>query len=190
MGSCQYRFWEFHVFPDCSVQYAGSWGNNPPVPVANVSGYLTYDNPVSTPISNSPVKLIHGNDTLVQVTNNLGHFQFSNIQLGSYQLKANCTKPWGGVNSSDCLKVLQHFTGMSVLSPFRTLAANVDGNTYVNAVDALTILKRIVGMTNSFIKGNWLFESPAITITGQTNININLKGICYGDVDGSYIPAP
>lgn len=184
------RFWKFKVFPNCSTAFAGSWTDNTPVvPVQNnVRGYVKYVNTSSTPIKNCNVLLIMGNDTLVQTTDSLGFFEFAAIQDGNYQLMVNCSIPWGGVNSTDALNVVRHFVGLQLLTPFRQIAAEVNYMPAINASDALTILKRFLGITNSFVTGDWLFESLNITVSGQSVTNISLKGICYGDVDGSYIP--
>lgn len=189
---CEHRcYWDFHVFPDCSAALVGRWGDSPPVIPGQtiISGYLTYDNSDNTPITSSMVYLVKGNDSLATMTDSQGFFHFDHVTNGNFQLNAHCVKPWGGVNSTDALKVLQHFVGHSPLSPFRQQAAAVSGNTYVNAMDALSIMKRFVGLTNSFVTGDWLLESTSITVSGQSVLNVNLKGICYGDVDGSYIPA-
>lgn len=171
-----------------SYGYTDSCTVSPPIPC--ISGYVTYDNSISTPINNCSVQLINGNDTLVQTTDNLGFYRFNDVQNGTYQLKAKCLKPLGGVNSNDALKVLHYFVGSSTLSPLRALAAGVAGKNYINSTDAFLIMKRFVGITNSFLKGNWLFESKTITVNGQSVTNANLKGICYGDVDGTNIPPP
>ncbi len=155
-----------------------------------IEGHLTYSNLNSTPMSNCHVMLIHGQDTLLQITDNQGFYSFINIENGNYVLKANCTKPWGGANSTDAMKVLQHFVGSPVLQAFRALAADVDGSSSVNSLDALTIMKRFVGMVMSFNSGDWLIESAAISVNNQGVVTKDLKGICFGDVDGSFTPVP
>jgi len=38
--------------------------------------------------------------------------------------------------------------------------------------------------------GDWIFQHPGFNYTGTTNVIIPVKGLCYGDVNGSYIPPP
>jgi len=57
----------------------------------------------------------------------------------------------------------------------------------VNATDALWVKLRTVGMVNSYPAGDWKFTDTTFTLAGTANIN--LQGLCTGDVNGSYIPS-
>lgn len=95
--------------------------------------------------------------------------------------------PGGGVNATDALRVRQHFTGAAPLVGLRLAVADVNTSASINAADALLITRRFNNLTSSFSSGDWYFESVAVTANGQTQ-NINLKGLTYGDVNGSYTP--
>lgn len=155
----------------------------------SISGFLTYLNTPATPLTNTTVLLKQGGITVDQTsTNGLGYYVFSNQPSGSYTLDAECTKPWGGVNANDALLVLKHFTTLLLLSPFKALAADVNGSNYVNTTDALMIARRYVGLITSFPVGDWLFENPTVVLPSAGYITQNFNGLCYGDVNGSNIP--
>ncbi len=167
-------------FLNGSVQAGGCTG---------VGGYITYDNSASTTLGGLNVSLKQGETVVAQcVTNAQGYYQFTGIAAGTYTVKVETTLPWGGVNALDASLILQHFTGMITLSPLRTLAADVTANNIVNAADGLLITKRFVGMISSFPSGDWLFRPQTVTINQDEMNVLNIKGICFGDVNGSYIP--
>ncbi len=157
---------------------------------SNISGVITYDNALSTPLSGVKVyltdNLLHIVDSVF--TNINGYYSFTNVLLGTYTLECHSDNPWGGVNSTDALFIMQHFTGINILSGLRLLAADVNLSSYVNAVDALYAAQRFVQLINSFPAGDWVFESPSVIVDGTGPVIVNIKGICVGDVDGSYVP--
>ena len=156
---------------------------------STIQGNLTYNNTNSTPLSNCLINLIGNNTTRTVNTNSAGHFEFNQVENGNYYLIPSCTKPWGGVNSIDALLILKHFVYIITLSDFRKKAADVDGTGFLNSSDALIVTRRFVQLINSFVVGDWLTERDTLIVNGTSTITSNLKAICFGDVDGSYIPA-
>jgi hypothetical protein len=94
----------------------------------------------------------------------------------------------GGFNSTDALLAMKHFTGLIVLTGLKLNAADADGNGMVNSMDALMISKRAVSLLSSFPTGDWKFQKVPVNYTGSSSIIVDLKGICTGDVNGSYFP--
>ncbi len=160
-----------------------------PIPGSTIIGTVYYDNLTSTPLSNTAVDLMSG-PVLMQsdTTNSTGNYVMSDIPNGNYQLLSSSTKPWGGVNATDALLMLRHFVGTSILTGIRRTAGDVDGSGYVNSNDALTAMKRFVGVIPGFITGDWTFEKPEYNILVSTTIVSSFKGLCMGDVNGSYLP--
>ncbi len=154
-----------------------------------VQGTVTYANLLHTVMSNTQVSVISG-DSVIQTTgtDSQGHYQFGTLMPGDYQLQAFTSKPWGGGNSNDALRIQRHFVGMNLLSGIRLKAADVNNSGGVNSNDALVVMKRFVGLINGFPAGNWAFEDPPFTSDGSTTQIIDFKALCYGDVDGSYSP--
>jgi hypothetical protein len=154
-----------------------------------LSGQLSYFNTIGTALNNSTVYLKNtSNVVLEQVnTNASGAYSFKVLD-GTYNLSATTTKPWGGVNSSDALIVMKHFVGISPLTGLKLTCANVNGDGSVNSTDALIVQKRFVGTLSSFAAGDWAFETGSQVVSGADVVK-NLKGLCYGDVNGSYTPS-
>jgi len=161
----------------------------------NLTGYVTYDNPYSTGLNGVDVQLYSSSGVLLSTVttgpntfsaNEPGFFAFSNITNGNYTLKAHSNGTFGGNNATDALIVQLNVIGSYPLTNFRKLAADVNGSQFTTALDALYIKLRTVGMINSYPAGDWLFTDTTFALS--TTAGIDLKGICFGDVNGSYIP--
>ncbi|MHC1705933.1 MAG: kelch repeat-containing protein [Bacteroidales bacterium] len=160
-----------------------------PAGYGTVSGTLTYDNSASTPLNACTVELLSGSDVVQSaVTTNGGQFFFTNVLPGSFSIRVSSNNTWGGGNAVDALQIMRHFVGSTTLTGLRLSAADVDNSASINAVDALAVMRRFVGMISTFNAGNWVFEIPAINVNAGDTITVNIKGICYGDVDGSFNP--
>ena len=155
-----------------------------------VSGQLTYKNTVSTPVSNTKVYLRTFAGTIVDsaITASNGNFQFYDTPAGTYKFKVTVTKTWGGVNSTDALLVSKHYVMLALLTGLNKSAADVNNSGFINSLDALIIAKRFTGIISTFSLPDWLYSADTI-ILGSSPVVHNLKSICSGDVNGSYIPA-
>ncbi len=154
-----------------------------------INGVLSYKNAQSTPLGAGTIHLIRSGNLLATTgVNSDGSFSFSDIPPGPVTLQAEPSLSWGGVNSLDALLALKHFTGISTLTGLNRKAADVDGNGYINSIDALWISKRFVAIVNYFPVGNHVAENPELNLSGLSPHNVNLKILNTGDTDGSYIP--
>ncbi len=81
---------------------------------------------------------------------------------------------------------MYHFTGLYILAGLRMQAGDIDGSTFVSTLDALYVMQRFVSIITSFPNGDWVFENDSIMVNGA-NVVHNFKGLCFGDVNGSYI---
>ena len=154
-----------------------------------VSGLLSYRNSVSTPMTYTKVYLrtLAGIPVDSAITTSNGHFYFFDTPPGTYVFGLSVTKAWGGVNSADALKTTQHFVNLITLTDLYLKAADVNNSGYINSLDALLISKRFTGIISSFSVNDWLYTADTITL-GALPVIHNLKTICTGDVNGSYIP--
>ncbi|MHC1705912.1 MAG: hypothetical protein AB9842_00170 [Bacteroidales bacterium] len=162
------------------------------LPEDTLSGVVYYDNVLKTPMNNTTVVLSDHNYNVLSTTvaDNNGRFYFGNYPAGLYHIGATTTKPWGGANSTDALIILRHFTGMIQLSGLPLLAANVTLDNFVNSVDALVVSRRFIQLITSFPAGDWVFSSPLVNLTGTgTNHLVDVKALCFGDVNQSHVPA-
>jgi hypothetical protein len=157
--------------------------------VNEINGFFKYNNTVGTPMTNSVVQLRNTQNVVVMTANTdaAGAFVFSPVAAGTYTLTGTTNKPWGGVSAVDALGISRSFTGAAPLTGLRLKASDVNGSTTVNSLDALTTSRRFTGTIGSFTVGNWAIENLPVTFSSGT-ISRNLLGICYGDVNGSYIP--
>ncbi|MCX6269804.1 MAG: dockerin type I domain-containing protein [Bacteroidetes bacterium] len=153
------------------------------------SGRVHYDNNASTPLGNIKVYLKNLSNTILDSTMTIstGDFSFSAIP-GDYRIGFKCTKPSGGINSIDALLILKHFVGIDTLKGIKLTAADVDGSGNINASDALITMRRFVGLVSTFSVGDWIFENPLIVLSPDENNVLIFKGLCTGDVNGSYTP--
>jgi hypothetical protein len=153
-----------------------------------VEGEVKYANAAGTPLSNSSVTIFNQSGPLQTVsTDAAGNFSIIGLPSGNYSLRVSTSKPWGGVNATDALVVARHFTGAAPLQGIRFLAADVNGSTSINSTDALLVSRRFIGQIDSFNVGNWVFEEPNF-FSGGGIVNAEIRGLTFGDVNGSYTP--
>jgi len=151
-----------------------------------IQGSLTYANPAATALGGVLIRLMAGNLMLAETTSDSnGYFEFNNLPDSIAVLQFVTTAPWTGVNAADAMRILQHFVNINPLTGIRLKAADTDNNQLVNSVDALLAAKRFVGMINAFPTGDWVFESPQISLGGGILVIINAKALCSGDVNTS-----
>lgn len=157
---------------------------------STISGTVMYDNPAQTPLNASTVILRDnaGATAAETITDMDGNYSFADVPDGIYTLEATTPKNWGGGNSADALLMLRHSLGMVTLTGMRLLAADIDGDNSVTSADALLVLKRYLNMVTSFTTGDWLFDPPVLHIDSAGAYVVNIKGLCFGDVNGSFPP--
>ncbi|MEI6576298.1 MAG: dockerin type I domain-containing protein [Bacteroidota bacterium] len=155
-----------------------------------LKGTLNYDNASGTPIGGAILNLSKSGSLVGKDTTDLGGaFLFNNLVQGNYMASVSTNKAWGGVNSVDALLIMKHFVGTITLTGLRKKAADLNASSTINSVDALLAMKRFVGINSSFPMGDWLWDSNADTLHVNSDLTRNIKGLCYGDVNGSYNPA-
>ncbi|MHC1708717.1 MAG: hypothetical protein AB9842_14510 [Bacteroidales bacterium] len=157
--------------------------------ISSLSGSLKYDNLLHSPLTNIKIRLtdLSGNPVDSVYTNLSGSFIFSNVEPGVYHVSPVIDKPWGGVNATDALQVMRHFTYLDSLEGLKLTAGDVNLSANLNAVDALQIARRFVSIISSFPSGDWYQISEEVDLGSSVQIR-NFISICYGDVDGSHIP--
>lgn len=154
-----------------------------------VTGRLSYNNALNTALRNTKV---YFQDSIglpldSTITNLAGNFSFSGFINGTYKIKSAPSLTWGGVNATDALGVVRHYTNYVLLQGFRLKAADVNGSNNVNNTDALLITRRYSNLIPQFNVGPWLSENPTVHANGYPIVS-NIQALCYGDVNGSYNP--
>jgi len=169
----------------------------------NIYGYITYNNDYGTPLNGVAVHLRNPlNGTVVATTYtgpNMnppnytgapGYFAFTNIPNGTYRIMCDYNGAWGGNNATDALIIQLNVIGSWPLTYLRNVCADVNASTVITGLDALYVKLRTVGMINSYPAGDWMFTDTTFVLNGTANFEYptNIKGLCVGDVNGSYIP--
>ncbi|MHC1708670.1 MAG: FISUMP domain-containing protein [Bacteroidales bacterium] len=159
---------------------------------SNITGQGTYLNAVASPLSGVTVQLLTSEGDLLQTvtTDGQGYFSFCQPAPGDYKITLLSSNPVGGINATDALIALQHYVGQVVLTGLPLQAADVNGNGYINATNALQILKHFVGYITTFPAGDWVFETTTFQVAEGETVNLQIKGICYGDLDASFFIPP
>jgi hypothetical protein len=156
---------------------------------STIQGNISYTNSGSSPMTGATINLNGPVGTDQQISDLNGNFEFNQVKNGTYYLEPAITKPWGGVNAIDALIILRHFVNYITLTGQKRIAADVDGTNFINSSDALVLTRRFVNLISSFSVGDWVADKDTLTVTGPSTITSNLKALCYGDVDASFIPA-
>ncbi|NBY30725.1 MAG: hypothetical protein EBQ67_07910, partial [Sphingobacteriia bacterium] len=164
------------LYGQCGTQFMG-----------RVTGTLTYDNTAATAMTNSTIAL-SGASTGSQGTASGAAFGFDRVVNGNFGLTFSTNKPWGGVSASDALLVNRHTVGSITLAGIRLRAADVNNSSSVTSGDALLINRRAAGLLTSFTAGNWAYSNNTGFVNNDTVV-VNAKAICFGDVNGSYVPS-
>ena len=163
-----------------------------------LTGTLNYPNSQSSPIVGAEMTLLdkynniinlpsHGTGNFVTTDVN-GNYTFTKVPMGLYYVKPTITLPHGGlVQGVDGYLILQYFAKLLTFDNIRFKAADVNADGVINAADGLSIDARAQGLTNFFPAGDWAYEYNLISISNQ-DFNHLIKAMCYGDLDGSYVP--
>lgn len=159
-------------------------------PIYYISGTLTYLNLQNTPMNDFGLALKNADGYIVDslIVGDDGSFVFENLVNGSYRYQVSPVKAFGGVNATDALQVCKHFVYLINLTGLPLEAGDVNKSGNLTSADALLILRRTVGLQDTFPSGDWVFEDPIVNVN-NANINCIIHALCYGDVNGSYVPA-
>jgi hypothetical protein len=159
-----------------------------------LTGSLLYGNVAATPLAGTEVQLRQGAQLLASaLTNAGGQFDFGMVDTGQYQLTYQNPTLWRGVNSTDALEVLRHFTNRNLLQALYRQAADVNARNLINAMEAQSIARRAIRLLNQFPAGDWLYSRSGVGISVQaapqnSTMVLPITALCYGDVNGSYTP--
>ena len=162
------------------------------MPNFTISGKITYYG-TNEGIAGVTVSLNNGMTT---VTDENGNYTFTGVTTSKVIITPHFE---GHVNNAlsaqDASLVLQAITDESVtLSDYQRIAADVDGDGVLTAMDASYILKKIVGKLDGAYPGTvaeWAFVEQAIALDMTANVtNANFTGILLGDVTGNWTSTP
>ena len=157
----------------------------------SISGVVTYDNSIASILNKVTIRLYNADGLKIDstTTSAIGSYIFSNKPNGTYRITAVSSATWGGSDPIDALLTLRYFIGSyNFTDNIKTKAADVSIDNKINPLDALMINQRYVLLIDKFKAGDWLFGDGMDIIIINSNVTIDLKGICFGDVNGSFKP--
>ncbi|MHC1706280.1 MAG: LamG-like jellyroll fold domain-containing protein [Bacteroidales bacterium] len=154
-----------------------------------LNGYLNYYNMTGTPLEGTQIFLKNSTeqvlDSTLAVTD--GFFEFDSLINGTYHFAISPLQPWGGTNATDALEVSRHIVHYITLDALKQKAADVNASGTISAADPLLILKRTVGLLDSFPAADWTINHPPLIIN-ENDLTVYVTALCMGDVNSSYIP--
>ena len=153
-----------------------------------LSGRLTYANTQATALVGDTLRLVNTNGQVVATTTSGtdGQFSLENFAAGTYQVRGNASRAWGGVNATDALEARRIYQGLLNPTPIVALAADVNASNLVNNTDALMIIRRSNGSINAFPSGNWQYSSGTLDFSTGRLLQTSVTSLASGDVNASY----
>ncbi len=109
----------------------------------DLDGKVIYNNMDSTELNGFEIIAMDvlGNIKGTATTNASGDYSILDLE-NAYYIFSGSGVTWGGSNSTDALKILQHFAFIDPLTGVNLGAADVNGSNSVNGTDALMVLQR------------------------------------------------
>jgi len=170
---------------------------------SDIKGKLSYYANPSVVVKDTKVRLT-GDMNDNTNSDNAGNYQFLNLKSGNYIVtpqKTNDTQD--AINPYDASLILQAVVGLTTLSPYQKIAADVTGNGEATSYDASQILRYSVGEFIGFpVHSDWTFiphdylindnnwstspRSKTYSPLQSDQLNQNYFGILYGDVSGNW----
>jgi hypothetical protein len=152
-------------------------------------GLVTYNNGASTPLTNCAATLYQG-ASIIDVspaTDAVGTYLFTGIADGAYTIQTTVVKAKGGITTADGILVARFALGLGTFSAIQLKAADVNVSGGITTADAILIKRRAVGLSSNWSAADYVFEVPNVTVTSGLG-TVNYKGLCSGDVNGSFTP--
>lgn len=160
-------------------------------PKGQIQGYVVYANTINSPLSGVKVFLLNPSGQTLDSTTSAwnGSFLFR-VHPGTYSFRLQIDLPWvhGAGNSLDALIALKHFVNLDTLRGLYYTAGNVNNTNGINATDALQIAQRFAGIINQFVIDVWVWQGDTVTVVNETPVQVVLRALISGDVNGSFIP--
>lgn len=171
-----------------------------------VSGNVISAN--GTPVEDAAVKLAMQDNEIIYRTSGDGKFKFNSMRgcdVSAFEIEKS-DNPLGGISTFDLVVLRRHILGITPFdSPYKYIAADVDGSNNVSIADLLEIRKVIlsvttefpIGKTWRFLPADYEFANPNNPFDEDMPEKLNFDpmrmdmfrdfvGIKLGDLDGSW----
>jgi len=168
--------------------------------LSSVYGIVSYSKTTPVPLRQTTLTLSNG-DTYGPTTTD-GVFYFTGMADGAYTITGTCALPWGSDQLTfDATLILRYAAAVPGydLSNLKKRAADVNMTNTTGSpdtFDATLLLRRAASVpTPTWTAPNYVFDGPFPTPPSGYSVNVSaglgtvsLKGLCSGDVNGSYTP--
>jgi hypothetical protein len=159
--------------------------------VKTIEGKVEYENTAGTDLNNVIVVCKDNSGRLISkdTTNATGDYSLKSVD-GVFNLYVECSKAWGGVTLSDVIKIRQVLAFIGSFTALQSVAADVNESGSVALNDVILIRQKLAFLpTPSWTAPDWLFETATVSIAPGAGVTTkNIKGLCAGDANGSYVP--
>ena len=161
----------------------------PPTPSPiTISGTLTQCG--DGPAPNIVVILIGTNPAIATVTDELGHFEFTNLPAGDYQITpAHDPVPLytRGIDSVDVIAIHRYFLNFIEFSPCQVAAGDVNEDGFVDTADALAINQFYLGFPSANVGAFKFTPTSYIFLNADTDQEGNFTASILGDVTRPFV---
>ena len=157
---------------------------------STISGNITYNNGAMTPLTGCDIDLYNNADVVISSTTSdgTGYYQFPGVTDGEYTIQTTTTKAKGGITTGDGIIAARIAAGLGgPYSSLQLLAADVNASGTVTTTDGILVKRRAAGLPSNWAAPDYIFEEPAVNVSGADE-TVNYKGVCSGDVNGSFVP--
>ena len=150
------------------------------------SGNLLYDGNTSYPMTGNTIKVTDFHDVpLYETTSGAnGAFHIDDMQIdvaNKVQIVTDLDIN-SNVNSTDALKVMNHFVHGTTLDERHLVVADVNKSKTVNGTDALLIQRRFVNLISTFPLGDMSYTYDSVGHAQEGSVYTKLNALCVGDV--------
>jgi hypothetical protein len=158
---------------------------------STISGDITYatGNLSNLPLDSCTVELYNASDEMLftATTDIDGHYEFVGILDGDYTMETSCSKTWGGLTNLDIIKLKRWLLNAWTFTPLQLLAGDVTETGVPTNLDLIMLKRKILGGDiPAWSAPDYVFEVQSVNVSG--GVENNYKGLCSGDVDGSFTP--
>ncbi len=123
-----------------------------------------------------------------------GRYAFDNVTMAeSYEISASRDDDYlNGVSTLDLVLIQRHILGLSTLdSPYKVIAADVDGSDHVSAIDLVHMRRLILGQTEAFpigkpwtfVDASQVFDTPRTPFPYTEVLRIDDMSTDFSDMD-------
>jgi uncharacterized protein YjdB/subtilisin family serine protease len=153
-----------------------------------VQGYVNYYSNYQA-VNNVMLDLL-GTSQNQTVTDVSGGYNFEGVKKGDYRLTVSKNDDINGISAYDASLILQSAVNLTYLNDYQKIAADVDKNGRIDALDAAYVLEKSVDLITLPFPGAgeaWAFVPNEKTINVSSDLNYqNFTAILIGDVNGDW----